>query len=82
MESAEIVYPYIEKYLNISIERTKDNNISEQAKKLLQDYYQLKEEDSPQQAYARASVAYLEWHLKKAQLLLTPHKVAAVKTHG
>ena len=41
MESAEIVYlDTEEKYLNISIERNKDNNISEQAKKLLKDYYQ------------------------------------------
>ena len=54
MESAEIVYlDSEEKYLNISIERTKDNNISEQAKKLLKDYYQLEDEVSPQQAYAR-----------------------------
>jgi len=59
MESAEIVYlDTEEKYLNISIERIKDNNISEQAKKLLKDYYQLEDEVSPQQAYARAAVAY------------------------
>ena len=59
MESAEIAYLNSEeKYLNISIEKNKDNKISEQAKKLLKDYYQLADEVSPQQAYARAAVAY------------------------
>jgi ribonucleoside-diphosphate reductase alpha chain len=59
MESAEIAYLNSEeKYLNISIEKNKDKNISEQAKKLLKDYYQLEDEVSPQQAYARAAVAY------------------------
>ena len=68
MESAEIVYlDSEEKYLNISIERTKDNNISDQAKKLLKDYYQLEDEVSPQQAYARAAVAYCYGDYELAQ---------------
>ena len=68
MESAEIVYlDSEEKYLNISIERTKDNNISDQAKKLLKDYYQLADEVSPQQAYARAAVAYCYGDYELAQ---------------
>ena len=68
MESAEIVYlDSEEKYLNVSIERTKDNNISDQAKKLLKDYYQLEDEVSPQQAYARAAVAYCYGDYELAQ---------------
>ena len=68
MESAEIAYLNTEeKYLNISIEKNKDNNISDQAKKLLKDYYQLEDEVSPQQAYARAAVAYCYGDYELAQ---------------
>ena len=68
MESAEIAYLNSEeKYLNISIEKNKDKNISEQAKKLLKDYYQLEDEVSPQQAYARAAVAYCYGDYELAQ---------------
>jgi ribonucleoside-diphosphate reductase alpha chain len=57
--TAEVVYlETTEEYIGIKIDRTKDQFISEQAKKLLKDYYQTKEEVSPQQAYARAAVAY------------------------
>ena len=43
MATAEVVYLDLEEeYLGIKIDRTKDNNLSEQARKLLKDYYQLK----------------------------------------
>ena len=59
MATAEVVYLDLEEeYLGIKIDRTKDNNLSEQARKLLKDYYQLKDETSAQQSYARAAVAY------------------------
>ena len=57
--TAEVVYlETTEDYVGIKIDRTKDQSLSEQAKKLLTDYYQTKDEVSPQQAYARAAVAY------------------------
>ena len=54
-------------HLGITIDRTKDKELSEQAYKLLKDYYCNKEEDSPQQAYARAAVAYCDGDLALAQ---------------
>tara|TARA_B110000196_G_scaffold240580_1_gene209086 strand:- start:678 stop:2498 length:1821 start_codon:yes stop_codon:yes gene_type:complete len=75
METAQVLYlkpeEYYstkpEKYCGIEIDRTKDQNLSEQAKKLLKDYYQTKEEVSPQQAYARAAVAYSYGDMELAQ---------------
>ena len=54
-------------HLGITIDRTKDKNLSEQAYKLLKDYYCNENEDSPQQAYARAAVAYCDGDLELAQ---------------
>jgi ribonucleoside-diphosphate reductase alpha chain len=54
-------------HLGITIDRTRDKDLSEQAYKLLKDYYCNDNEDSPQQAYARASVAYCAGDLKLAQ---------------
>ena len=66
--TAEVVYlETTEEYVGIKIDRTKDQSLSEQAKKLLKDYYQTKEEVSPQQAYARAAVAYCAGDMELAQ---------------
>ena len=66
--TAEVVYlETTEEYVGIKIDRTKDKLLSEQAKKLLTDYYQTKEEVSPQQAYARAAVAYCVGDMELAQ---------------
>ena len=54
-------------HLGITIDRTKDKDLSEQAYKLLKDYYCNKDEDSPQQAYARAAVAYSGGDMELAQ---------------
>ena len=56
-----------EEYLGIKIDKGKDNKLSDQARKLLTDYYQLEDEISAQQAYARASVAYSYGDLELAQ---------------
>ena len=59
MSVAEVLYlDNEEEYLGIKIDKSKDNKLSNQAKKLLTDYYQTNDEVSAQQAYARASVAY------------------------
>ena len=42
-------------HLGITIDKTRDKDLSEQAYKLLKDYYCKSDEDSPQQAFARAS---------------------------
>lgn len=47
-----------EKYLGVTIDRNYDKTLSEQAYKLLQDYYSRSDEDTPQKSFARASVAY------------------------
>jgi ribonucleoside-diphosphate reductase alpha chain len=66
--TAEVVYlETTEDYVGIKIDRTKDQFLSEQAKKLLTDYYQTKDEVSPQQAYARAAVAYSYGDMELAQ---------------
>ena len=66
--TAEVVYlETTEDYVGIRIDRTKDKSLSEQAKKLLTDYYQTKDEVSPQQAYARAAVAYSYGDMDLAQ---------------
>ena len=54
-------------HLGIKIDRTRDKDLSEQAYKLLKDYYCNEKEDSPQMAYARASVAYCDGDLELAQ---------------
>src|SRR5210317_885853 len=45
-------------HLGITIDKNRDKDLSEQAYKLLKDYYCLDSEQSPQQAYARAALAY------------------------
>ena len=55
------------KYLGINIDVSRDEKLSEQAKKLVEDYYCKKGEDSPQQAYARAAVAYSYGDMDLAQ---------------
>jgi ribonucleoside-diphosphate reductase alpha chain len=45
-------------YCNIKIDTDRDQNFSDQAQKLLKDYYCLDDEPSPQYALARASNAY------------------------
>ena len=54
-------------YLGISIETDKDKLLSEQAEKLLKDYYCIEGEDSPQMAFARAAKAYCYGDTKLAQ---------------
>ena len=46
------------KHLGVRIDYTRDEVMSEQAVKLLTDYYCREEEKSPQEAFARAAVAY------------------------
>jgi len=54
-------------HLGITIDKNRDKDLSEQAYKLLKDYYCNDSEDSPQQAFARASVAYCDGDLQLAQ---------------
>jgi len=68
METAEVLYLNTkEEYVGIEIDRTKDQFLTEQAKKLLEDYYQTSDEVSAQQAYARAAVAYSYGDMDLAQ---------------
>ncbi len=45
-------------YLGITIDYERDSRLSDQADTLMRDYYMLDHEGSPQEAFARASVAY------------------------
>ena len=54
-------------YLGITIDKNKDKELSEQAYKLLKDYYCLESEQSPQQAYARAALAFSAGDMALAQ---------------
>jgi ribonucleoside-diphosphate reductase alpha chain len=54
-------------YQGIEIDTIKDKLLSEQANKLLKDYYCKKGETSPQMAFARAATAYCYGDLKLAQ---------------
>ena len=54
-------------HLGITIDVERDCRLSDQAIKLMQDYYMLDSEDSPQQAFARAAVAYCYDDLELAQ---------------
>lgn len=45
-------------YFGLHLDYTKDELLSDQAKQLLRDYYMLPTEKSPQQAFARAALAY------------------------
>lgn len=54
-------------YLGLEIDLSKDSLLSEQASKLLKDYYLQPDETSPQQAYARAAVAFCDGDMELAQ---------------
>jgi len=56
-------------YLGITIDRSKDKNMSGQARELVKGYYLRGKEKSPQEAYARACVAYSNEDLELAQRL-------------
>ena len=47
-----------EHYHGIDLDLSRDSLLSEQAMQLLKDYYMLPEEQSPQEAFARAALAY------------------------
>ena len=55
------------KYLGVTIDYEKDSRLSEQAHTLMRDYYMLDHEKSPQEAFARAAVAYCYDDLNLAQ---------------
>ena len=55
------------KHLGVRIDYNRDDNMTEQAVKLLKDYYCRDDEKSPQQAFARAAVAYSYGDKKLAQ---------------
>lgn len=57
----------IDNYLGIQIDYSRDLELSEFSRKLLCDYYLHKNEHSPQQAFARAAVAYCYGDLEFAQ---------------
>ena len=70
MQTAEVVeFPMTKtpKYLGVSIDLERDKKMSEQALKLVSDYYCKDGETSPQQAYARAAVAYSYGDMELAQ---------------
>ena len=54
-------------HLGITIDYERDSRLSEQAITLMRDYYMLEHETSPQEAFARASVAYCYGDLDFAQ---------------
>lgn len=54
-------------HLGIIIDLERDKVLTDQAFKLLKDYYMIEGEDSPQEAYARAAVAYSYGDLELAQ---------------
>jgi len=56
-------------YLGITIDRTRDKSMSDQANELVTGYYLRGKEKSPQEAYARACVAYSDGDVELAQRL-------------
>jgi len=56
-----------EQYLGISIDLTRDDNLTNFSKSLLKDYYMKDHEQTPQHSYARAAVAYCANDLELAQ---------------
>jgi len=56
-------------YLGIVIDRKKDKKMSDQARDLVTNYYLRGKEKSPQEAYARACLAYSGGDKKLAQRL-------------
>jgi len=55
------------KKYGIAIDLERDNRLSEQSLKLLKDYYLVEGENSPQEGFARAAVAYCAFDLDLAQ---------------
>ena len=55
------------KYLGITIDKKRDKDLSDQAQKLLEDYYMKDGDKTPQQTFARASVCYSAGDLELAQ---------------
>jgi len=55
------------KHLGVRVDYDRDLEMTEQAVKLLKDYYCRKDEESPQKAFARAAVAYCAGDMKLAQ---------------
>jgi ribonucleoside-diphosphate reductase alpha chain len=55
------------KHLGITIDYDRDDRLSNQAITLMRDYYMLDNEESPQQAFARAAVAYCQDDMELAQ---------------
>ena len=54
-------------HLGIKIDVRRDKTLSEQAFKLLTDYYCRKDEKTPQEAFARAAIAYSDGDIELAQ---------------
>jgi ribonucleoside-diphosphate reductase alpha chain len=61
------MFGFPNKHLGVRIDYKRDENMTEQAVKLLTDYYCRDDEKSPQQAFARAAVAYSYGDNKLAQ---------------
>ena len=57
----------MKQHLGITIDYARDSRLSEQAFTLMRDYYMHDHEDSPQEAFARAAVAYCKDDLDLAQ---------------
>jgi ribonucleotide reductase alpha subunit len=60
-------YMEMEKEMNVLQDFSRDSLFSDQALKLLQDYYMIQGETSPQQAFARAALAYSDGDVDLAQ---------------
>ena len=64
MQTAEVVeFPMVRdsKYLGVIIEPSRDDNLSEQALKLLKDYYCIEGEDSPHRKLCKSISCILIW---------------------
>ena len=61
------ITPQTKTYLGLTIDLAKDSRFSEQARTLLDEFYLKQGETSPQEAYARAAVAYCAGDLALAQ---------------
>jgi ribonucleoside-diphosphate reductase alpha chain len=57
----------MKQHLGITIDDERDDRLSNQAITLMRDYYMLDSEESPQQAFARAAVAYCQDDMELAQ---------------
>ena len=57
----------MKQHLGITIDVDRDNRLSDQAITLMRDYYMFEHETSPQEAFARAAVAYCKDDLDLAQ---------------